>query len=315
MTQRSDRVVRITSRGAAWEGSVTSLDDAPSWVLYVAGVLVALEVDAGLDIEITSDVPVGAGLSSSAALECSVAVAVDDLLGLGLSQEQLVAACTAAERETVGAPTGGLDQAAAVYTTAEHALLVDFADDSRAQVPFDPGAHDLAVLVTDTRVSHELTDGGYGARRDDAWEAAELLGLRHLAGATADQLTTLPHRLVPRARHVVSEVARVDAFVDALRAGDWTLLGGLLDASHASLRDDYEVSCEELDVSVEVARQAGALGARMTGGGFGGSTVALVPTARVEAVQAAVTTEFAARGWTPPDHFVVEPGPGARVEA
>jgi galactokinase len=313
VTERRDRVVRVTSRGESWQGAVGDLDDAPSWVLYVVGVLVALEVDAGLDIEITSDVPVGAGLSSSAALECSVAVAVDSLLDLGLSQEQLVAASMTAERETVGAPTGGLDQAAAVYTTAEHALLIDFADDRREQVPFDPADHDLAVLVTDTRVSHELTDGGYGARRDDAWEAARVLGVRHLAAATPDRLAELPDRLLPRARHVVSEVARVDAFVDALRAGDWTPLGELLDASHASLRDDYEVSCEELDVSVETARQAGALGARMTGGGFGGSTVALVPTARVEAVRTAVTTEFAARGWTPPDHFVVEPGPGARV--
>ena len=314
VTERPDRLVRVTSRGQSWEGLASDLDAAPSWVLYVVGVLVALEVDAGFDIAITSEVPVGAGLSSSAALECSVAVAVDDLLGLGLSQAQLVAACTTAERETVGAPTGGLDQAAAVYSTAEHALLVDFADDSREQVSFDPAAHGLAVLVTDTRVSHELTDGGYGARRDDAWEAARLLGLRHLAEATEEQFSVLPDRLVPRARHVVSEVARVDTFVDALRDGDWGPIGALLDASHASLRDDYEVSCEELDASVETARQSGALGARMTGGGFGGSTVALVPTSRIEAVKAAVTTEFAARGWSPPDHFVVEPGPGARVD-
>jgi galactokinase len=169
------------------------------------------------------------------------------------------------------------------------------------------------VLVTDTRVSHELTDGGYAARRDDSWEAARLLGLTHLATATPDQVASLPARLLPRARHVVSEVARVDAFVAALHAEDWDALGPLLDASHASLRDDYEVSCAELDVAVDTARQAGALGARMTGGGFGGSSIALVPTARIRAVQAAVTTAFVAQGWTRPDHFVVAPGPGARV--
>jgi galactokinase len=313
VVSRRDGVVRVRSRDESWEGHPDDLGEAPGWVLYVVGVLVALDVDTGLDIEITSDVPVGAGLSSSAALECSVAVAVDSLLGLGLSDEEVVEACTTAERETVGAPTGGLDQAAAVYSTAQHALLLDFADDSREQVPFHPGARELAVLVTDTRVSHELTDGGYGARRDDSWEAARLLGLAHLAQASPEQVASLPERLLPRARHVVSEVARVDDFVAALRAEDWDALGPLLDASHASLRDDYEVSCVELDVAVETARQAGALGARMTGGGFGGSTVALVPTARLEAVQAAVTTAFVAHGWARPDHFVVEPGPGARL--
>ena len=313
VSRRDDGQVRVVSRDQTWQGRSDDLDGAPGWVLYVVGVLLALDVETGLDLVITSDVPVGAGLSSSAALECSVAVAVDSLLGLGLSDEQVVTACTTAERETVGAPTGGLDQAASVYATAHHALLLDFADDSREQVPFHPAGRDLAVLVTDTRVSHELTDGGYGARRDDSWEAARLLGLPHLAAATPAQVASLPERLLPRARHVVSEVGRVDAFVEALRAEDWEKLGPLLDASHASLRDDYEVSCDELDVAVETARQAGALGARMTGGGFGGSTVALVPTGRLEAVRSAVTTAFAARGWTPPDHVVVEPGPGARV--
>jgi galactokinase len=313
VSRRDDDLVRVRSREDTWEGRTHDLEGAPGWVLYVVGVLLALDVDAGLDIALTSDVPVGAGLSSSAALECSVAVAVDSLLGLGLSDEEVVAACTTAERETVGAPTGGLDQSAAVYSTAQHALLLDFADDRREQVPFHPAGQDLAVLVTDTRVSHELTDGGYGARRDDSWEAARLLGLEHLAAATPDQVASLPARLLPRARHVVSEVARVDAFVASLRAEQWEELGPLLDASHASLRDDYEVSCDELDLAVETARQAGALGARMTGGGFGGSTVALVPTVRLAAVQAAVTTAFVAQGWTRPDHFVVEPGPGARV--
>ena len=313
VSRRDDALVRVTSGERSWEGRADRLDDAPPWVLYVVGVLVTLEVEDGLDIEISSDVPVGAGLSSSAALECSVAVAVDTLLGLGFDDDRLVQACVRAESEIVGAPTGGLDQAAAVFAQARHALLIDFADDSREQVPFDPAAQGLAVLVIDTLVSHELTDGGYGARRDDSWEAAKLLGLGHLAAATRDQLEALPEHLVPRARHVVSEVARVDDFVRALEAGHWDALGPLLDASHTSLRDDYEVSSEELDVAVETARQAGALGARMTGGGFGGSAIALVPVERVDAVQAAVATAFVAQGWRRPDFFVAEPGPGARV--
>jgi len=173
------------------------------------------------------------------------------------------------------------------------------------------GLHDLAVLVMDTRVSHELTDGSYGSRRDEAWEAARLLGVPHLSAATPAVLeeADLPEPLTRRARHVVTENARVDDFVASLRRDDWAALGPLMDASHRSLREDYEVSCAELDVAVDTARQAGAQGARMTGG----SAIALVPVERVEAVQTAVTTAFVAQGWGAPDFFVAEPGPGARI--
>jgi galactokinase len=314
---RSDDVVEVTSGSRSWTGEVGGLDQgvtqADSWVLYVVGVLLALDVRSGMNIEISSDVPVGAGLSSSAALECSVAVAVDEALGLGRTPEQLVEACIRAETETVGAPTGGLDQTIAIYGRAENALLIDFATGNREQVPFAPGAHGLAVLVMDTKVSHELTDGGYGSRRDDAWAAAEQLGLDKRGLAQATSIEGLPEPLLRRARHVLSEVARVDDFVAALRTDDWSALGPLLDDSHTSLRDDYEVSCEELDVAVETAREAGALGARMTGGGFGGSAIALVPLERLNAVQSAVATAFVARGWGEPDFFVAEPGAGARL--
>jgi galactokinase len=313
LTLRDDDVLVVKSGSRSWQGSVEELDGADSWALYVAGVLVALEVRRGMEIEISSDVPIGAGLSSSAALECSVAVALDAALGLDLSPEQLVDACVRAESDTVGAPTGGLDQAIAVYGRSEHALLIDFATGEREQVPFDPGGHGLALLVIDTKVSHELTDGGYESRRDDAWAAAEQLGLDKRALAQATSTDGLQEPLLKRARHVLSEVRRVDDFVAALRADDWAALGPLLDASHASLRDDYEVSCEELDVAVETAREAGALGARMTGGGFGGSAIALVPVERTTAVQSAVATAFVARGWDEPDFFVAEPGAGARL--
>ncbi len=313
LTLRGDDLVVVTSGSRSWRGRIGELQGADSWVLYVVGVLVALEVEQGMDIEISSDVPIGAGLSSSAALECSVAVAVNEALGLELSPDQLVAACVRAESETVGAPTGGLDQAIAIHGRAEHALLIDFATDAREQVPFDPGSHGLAVLVMDTKVSHELTDGGYGSRRDEAWAAAEQLGLDKRSLARATSIEALPEPLLSRARHVVTEVVRVDEFVAALRADDWAALGPLMDASHASLRDDYEVSCEELDVAVATAREAGALGARMTGGGFGGSAIALVPLERLAAVQSAVATAFVARGWAEPDFFVAEPGAGARV--
>jgi galactokinase len=313
VTRRDDDTVRVTSGSRVWEGRLDRLEDADPWASYVTGVLLALDVRSGVDIDIDSDVPIGAGLSSSAALECSVAVAVNEIFGLGRSREALVKACVRAEQEYVGAPTGGLDQAIAVYGEAERALLIDFATGNREQVPFHPASHGLALLVVDTKVSHELTDGGYGSRRDQSWEAAKLLGVEHLAEADPGDLDDLPEPLLSRARHVVSEVARVDAFADALRADDWDTVGPLLVASHVSLRDDYEVSCEELDVTVDVAREAGAIGARMTGGGFGGSAIALVPTERVQAVQAAVTTAFVARGWKRPEFIVAEPGPGARV--
>ncbi|ROR90690.1 galactokinase [Nocardioides aurantiacus] len=313
--RRDDDRLRVTSRDEAWEGRVDALDDAPGWVRYVAGVVLALDVTQGLDVAISSDVPIGAGLSSSAALECSVAYAVDALLDLGRTPEQLEQASVRAESETVGAPTGGLDQAVSVHAEEHHALLLDFGSGAREQVRFDPASHDLGVLVIDTRVSHELTDGGYEARRDQAWEAARLLGVTTLAEASPAALEQagLEEPLLRRARHVVSEVRRVDAFVEALRADRWDLLGPLLDASHASLRDDYEVSCEELDVAVEVAREAGALGARMTGGGFGGSAIALVPVERLTAVRSALTHAFVLRGWTPPDFIDASPGPGAHV--
>ena len=315
VTLRDDDVVRVTSGDLTWEGPVDALSDADPWALYVTGVLLALDVRRGLDIALTSTVPIGAGLSSSAALECSVAVAVDSLLSLGRTRDELLAACIRAEQEYVGAPTGGLDQEIAVHAEAGRALLVDFATGDREQVPFDPAAHGLGVLVIDTRVSHTLTDGGYATRRDEAWEAARLLGVSHLAEATPGHLyrEALPEPISRRAWHVVSEVQRVDAFVAALRADDWDALGPLLDASHASLRNDYEVSCEELDVAVQTAREAGALGARMTGGGFGGSAIALVPLERLTAVRSAVSLAFTSRGWGEPDFIDAEPGPGAHV--
>ncbi len=309
---RAGQVVQVRSDDRSWTGTLAELDrvaDADRWVLYVGGVLLALGVRTGMEIEISSDVPIGAGLSSSAALECSVAVAVDAALGLGRSRQELLEACVRAETETVGAPTGGLDQAIAMYAEPEHALLIDFATGRREQVPFAPEAHGYAVLVIDTRVSHELTDGGYGSRREECRQAARRLGVEHLAEAT--RFDGLPGPLDRRARHVASEVRRVDDFVAALCADDWSALGPLMDASHASLRDDFEVSCEELDVAVDTARAAGALGARMTGGGFGGSAIALVPEADLDAVRTAVEAAYDERGWQTPGFFLVRPGPGA----
>lgn len=324
---RTDRLLSVTSLqidgtevvdlGSLRPGSVTG------WAAYVAGVVWALERDGwslpGLDVVVDSRVPVGAGLSSSAALECAVAIALLPLAGVEDAPEvrrSLVDACVRAETEMAGAPTGGMDQSVALLAEAGHALLLDFGDGTAKQVPWTPAADDLALLVVDTRVSHALTDGGYAARRADCEEAARRLGvasLREVAGGP-DRLEELANPQVRRrATHVLTELARVDAAVDHLGRGAHAALGPLLDASHASLRDDFEVSCAELDVVVETAREQGAVGARMTGGGFGGSAVALVPAGVVEQVTGAVAAAFAGRGWREPGFLLAPAGEGARL--
>ena len=324
--RRSDRLVRVHSVEAG-ETAEVPLDDvgpgAPEgWTAYVAGVLWALEQDGhtvgGLDLTVDSDVPLGAGLSSSAALECSVGAAVSDLYGLGLladdaARARLAAACVRAENEVAGAATGGMDQSAALLCREGSALLLDCRDGSTEHVPVDLEAVGHVLLVTDTRAAHALNDGQYESRRRACERAAEELGVATLREVDPAGLDDALGRLSDdelrrRTRHVVTEIARVADTVAALRAGDLEAVGRLFAASHASLRDDYEVSCDELDVSVDAAVAAGALGARMTGGGFGGSSVALVPADVAEATAEAVRAAFAERGWDAPRCFTVTPG-------
>ncbi|HEY6935002.1 MAG TPA: galactokinase [Marmoricola sp.] len=324
--RRDDDRVRLGSatETTPWEGDLGDLapGQVEGWVGYAGGVLWALREAGfevpGLDLHLESTVPIGAGLSSSAAVECAVAVAVLGLGGTALDHEtrhRLVDVCVRAETEVAKAPTGGLDQSAAMLGEADHALLVDFGDGSTRQVPFAPAEHGLALLVMDTRVSHAHSEGGYGSRREEAEEAARQLGLPALGRVSDldDALARVDASLRPRVRHVVTEVARTREFADALASDEWQRLGPLMDASHASLRDDYEVSCRELDVAVEAARGAGALGARMTGGGFGGSAIALVPVDRLDAVAAAVSGSFGEHGWREPAYLVAEAGPGAAL--
>lgn len=309
------------------------------WPGYVVGVAWALREAGypvgGFDVAVDSCVPYGAGLSSSAALECAVAVALDALFGLGLAgtaqqpddagRAVLAQACIRAENEIAGASTGGMDQSASLRARTGHALLLDCRDGSVRHVPFDLAAHDLALLVIDTKAEHALVDGQYAARRAACEEAAAVLGvttLREIEPAgLGDALATLAHGtgpvgegsaqaevLVPRVRHVVTEIARVQEFVALLDDDRVTEVGAAMDASHASLRDDYEVSCRELDLAVEAARDAGALGARMTGGGFGGSAIALVRADAVDAVAGAVADAFAREGLHTPAFLVATAG-------
>jgi galactokinase len=302
------------------------------WTAYVAGVMWALASEGhqvgGLDVAVDSEVPLGGGLSSSAALECSVGAAVSDLGGLGLlgddaGRARLAAACVRAENEIAGAPTGGMDQSAALLCREGHALLLDCRSGSTEQVPLDLNAHDgdgFVLLVTDTRAEHALNDGQYARRRTACERAAAELGLDSLRDVDPQDLDEVLARLSDdelrrRTRHVVTEIQRVCEVVDRLRAGDLREVGRIFDASHTSLRDDYEVSSAELDVSVDAARSAGALGARMTGGGFGGSSIALVPAGAVADAEGAVREAFAARGWPAPECFAVTPGAAAHRES
>ncbi len=292
------------------------------WGSYLVGVPWALGICRGFAAAVVGQVPSGAGLSSSAALECAVALAVDELCGLGLAgtdagRAELAAACVRAENEIAGAPTGGMDQAAALRARAGHALLLDCTDFSLVQVPFDAAAADLAVLVIDTRVHHALVDGQYGSRRQVCEAAARALGVPALGAIDPtgldDALAALDgDEQRRRVRHVVTEIDRVRQAARLLGEDRLTELGPLLDASHTSLREDYEVSCPELDLACAAVRDAGALGARMTGGGFGGSAIALVDVAAVEGIADEVAQAFARGGFAPPRFLQAVPSDRAR---
>jgi len=312
---------RLLQTDETLDEAIAELDPGSlqEWPAYVAGVLWVLREDdhdvRGMDLLLDGRVPVGAGLSSSAALECSVAVAANDLSGLGLDDPFLAKVAQRAENDFVGVPCGLMDQMASMACTAGHALLYDVRSGEAEQVPFAPQDAGLALLVVDTKVKHSVGDGAYADRRRTCEEAARTLGVASLREVRPDGLDEALRRVrddaVPRVRHVVSEIDRVRQAVDALRAGDWQRLGELMSASHVSLRDDYEVSAPEVDAAVEAALGAGALGARMTGAGFGGSAIALVPADGVATVQDAVQTSFEAAGYAAAEFFVAEPGDGA----
>jgi galactokinase len=325
LARRDDDRVRITSAqdGTPWEGTLDGLGPGAveGWATYVAGVLWALREAGhdlpGLDVLVDGRVPLGAGLSSSAALECSVAIAAAHLLGLEDTEETrrgLAAACIRAESDVAGAPTGGMDQTVALLAHEGAALLIDFDDDTTSPVELPLADAGLALLVTDTRVSHALVDGGYGERRADCEAAAAALGVPSLRHADLPALAGLDdERVRRRATHVVTEIQRVAETVEALAASDWARVGRLFGDSHTSMRDDFEISCDELDTVVATAVQAGALGARMTGGGFGGSAISLVPEERLEAVVRAIDLAFAAAGYGAPAHLRGEPSAAAAV--
>ncbi|MEU6115779.1 galactokinase [Streptomyces sp. NPDC047117] len=293
------------------------------WAAYPAGVLWAmreagLPVGGGADLHFDSVVPTGAGLSSSAALEVATALALNDLYGLELDGQELARLAQRAENAFVGVPCGIMDQTASACCTEGHALLLDTRDLTRRQVPFDLAAAGLRLLVVDTRVQHELGDGAYAERRAGCERAARTLGVRALRDVAYEDLAQTLESLAdeaavrPLVRHIVTENRRVEDVMARLDAGDPRGIGPLLTAGHASLRDDFAVSCAELDLVVDAANRAGALGARMTGGGFGGSAIVLVEEVTADDVGKAVTEAFAAAGYAAPRIFPAVPSAGAR---
>lgn len=323
---RTDGLLRLHS--AQGDGRITELavsELAPGvvtgWAGYPAGVVWALAEAGhsvgGADLHFDSTVPTGAGLSSSAALECAVAVAYDELYALKLTGPELARTAQRAENGFAGVPCGIMDQMASVCCTAGAALHLDARTPAdHQQVPFDLRSQGLRLLVMDTGVSHDLADGAYAALRAGCERAAALLGLPALRDLSAAELPGalhgLPGELVPLVRHVVTENARVVEAVSRLREGNAAALGPILDEGHVSLRDDYRVSCPETDLAAAVAQGAGALGARMTGGGFGGSVIALVRAGEEGAVGGAVTAAFEAAGYRAPRILSVIPAAGAR---
>jgi galactokinase len=319
---RNDRKVRISSmqrRNKVVEHNLDAIKPGlkGEWERYPFGVIWSLGITSGIDIMIDGHVPLGAGLSSSAALECSVATALNHLFSLGHSLEDLARLTQRAENEYVGVPCGIMDQSVSLMAHSGSALLLDCRDLSTRHIAFDVASSGLELLITDTQAHHSLTDGGYAERRASCESVVAKLGIPSLRELTLDQLESSRNLLTEtefcRARHAVTEMKRVMDAVTVLEAKDFVNLGQLLNQSHASLRDDYNVSCPELNCAVDASITAGALGARMVGGGFGGSAIALIKASHTTETIAAVEKAFADKRFKSPRFFTSLPSQGAEV--
>lgn len=291
------------------------------WALYPLGVAWAMaeHASSGFDCFITSEVPVGAGLSSSAAIECSVATALNELWGAGKTGQELALIGQLAENEIVGAPTGIMDQTASMLSKPDAAVLIDCKTLETELVPLGLEERGLVVAVMDTRVAHRHSDGGYRVRREACERGAKVMGkasLRELGVADLGRAEELLDEVdFRRVRHIITENQRVLDTVDALKAGDLEALGRLLLESHASMRDDFEISIPELDTAVEIAMKTGAVGSRMTGGGFGGAAIAVIHKDLLGTLETNCKAEFQARGYAEPRIFAVFPSQGARRDS
>lgn len=317
------RILRIAS---THESTVVEVDlqkltpkTITPWARYIAGIFWAFERRGftlpGADILLDSTVPIGSGLSSSAAIECAVALGLNEHLHIGLTREDLVLLCQSAENDFVGAPTGILDQSASLLSTANHALFLDCRTRESRQINLPLEESGLQILVINTRVSHSHDSGGYKELVAACTTGARELGVKALRDVPLSSLPEAKNTLAPeiyrRVAHIVTENQRVLDTIELLDSSGPASIGQLLNQSHISMRDDFGISCAELDLAVDAALAAGALGARMTGGGFGGSAIALIRQHDAPAVSAALFKAFAEANFITPELFTVVPGPGA----
>ena len=306
------------------KGVVSTLDckdiapkTGEAWTRYPIGVLWSLGIETGLDILVDGQVPLGAGLSSSAALECAGATAVNELFDLGLTHSELALAAQRAENIYVGMPCGIMDQSVSLMATEGNALLLDTRDLSIEQIPFDIAPLGLELLVIDTQVHHALVDGGYAERRASCEKAIADLGITSLRDISISDFVSrkseLDDKTYLRAFHGVTEMQRVLKAVALLKSGDFVGFGEIVTAAHISLRDNYTVSCPELNLAVDTALKFGALGSRMIGGGFGGSAIALVKAKDSELIKSEIKSAFMKARFKNPRFFSALPSAGARL--
>ena len=320
--KRDDSVVRIASAQRRSKIVTVDINNVKpglkgEWERYALAVLWSMGVKTGVDLLIDGHVPLGAGLSSSAALECSVATAVNHLFDMGFSLEDLARLTQKAENQYVGVPCGIMDQSVSLMATQGSALLLDCRDLTTKNIPFDVASSGLELLIIDTQAHHALTDGGYAERRASCESVVAKLGITSLRELSMEQLENsrglLTETEFVRARHAVTEMKRVLECVEALSNSDFAKVGQLINQSHTSLRDDYTVSCPELDTAVEAALAAGALGSRMVGGGFGGSAIALIQASKTTETIKAVEKAFSSKGFKAPRFFTSLPSQGAEL--
>lgn len=324
IARNNDGLVRIASQQRKNRIFTIDIKDvhpgsAGEWEKYVLGVIWTMGVISGVDILVDGHVPSGAGLSSSAALECSVAVGLNTLFNLGKSLEDMARATQKAENDYVGMPCGIMDQSVSLMGREGSALLLDCRDLTTESVPFDVASAGLELLIIDTQAHHALVDGGYAERRASCESVAAKFGIPSMRHLTMDVLDARKSEITEteyiRARHAVTEIQRVKDAVTALRTNDFVTLGHLINESHNSLRDDYTVSCVELDEAVDASRRAGALGARMVGGGFGGSAIALIKADQIESTKDAIRSAYAAKNFKAPRFFTSLPSAGASARS
>jgi len=313
------RTASIQKKGAISTIESTQLKpkSGEAWTRYPVGVIWALGIDSGLDILIDGHVPLGAGLSSSAALECAVATAINELFNLGLALPELSRAAQRAENVYVGMPCGIMDQSVSLMATEGNALLLDTRDLSTEQIPFDIAPLGLELLVIDTQVHHALVDGGYAERRASCEKAIADLNIKSLRDISIADFVSRRNKLDDktylRAFHGVTEMKRVLDAVTLLKTGDFVGFGEIVTAAHISLRDNYTVSCPELNLAVDTALKFGALGSRMIGGGFGGSAIALIKAKDSELIKSEIRSEFMKARFKGPRFFSALPSAGAKV--